>query len=90
MTDKGKRVLEGPPEVEEKSFSKSDEQTAVTSGSEIADTKLGISDEVKKEEDGTELVHMKRKSIFEGTTVVVTKHDKRQSSKEPEYISQVS
>ena len=56
VNDKVKRVIEGPPEVEEKSFSKSDEQTAVTSGSEIADTKLGISDEVEKEEDGIELV----------------------------------
>ena len=82
VTDKGKRVLEGPPEVEEKSFSKSDEQTAVPSGSEIVDTKLGIFDEVEKEEDGTELVQRKRKSISEGTTVVVTSPDKRQSSKD--------
>ena len=89
MTDKGKRVLEGPSEVEEKSFSKLGEQTTVSFGRVIVDTKLGISDKVNKE-DGTELVQRKIKAIFEGTSVVATSPNKRQSSKVSEYIFQVS
>ena len=85
VSDKGKKVLEGPPEVKEQSSSRVDVQTIESSGNVTFDTKLVLSDEEKEDKEVAELVLRKKKTNSQSKIVVVTNPDKRQPTKESEY-----
>ena len=86
VSDKGKKVLKGPPEVKEKSLSKADEPSAKVT----TVTKLVSANEEKKDKIVTGIILRKKKEISESKMVDATNPGKRQSTKVSEYIFQAS
>ena len=86
VSDKGKKVLEGSPEVKEKLLSKADESSAKVT----TDTKLVSTNEEKEDKVVTNLILGKKKEIFESKIIDDTNTSKVHSTKVSEYIFQAS
>ena len=88
VSDKGKKIIEGPPEVKERSTPKADESF---SEQVTADVKLAlINEEEEEDKEFTELTLRKKKKNTESKTIDVTNPVDRNNSKASGYIIQAS